>query len=361
MKQVVFLILSFLSIIQLNASSRYAIILAGGSGERLWPISRKERPKQLLSIDGKKTFLQQAIYRLEDMIPKDNIWICTAQHHAKKIDKCVGVEVGNILVEPAARDTGPAILYSCLQLQAKDENAVVIFLPSDAFIPETENATFAAFVTRAFDFAQKHDHVALFGLQPTYPATGYGYIEFDKNNFKSDHYKITKFHEKPCYERAQNYIARGMLWNQCIFCSKVSVLIDEFKKQAPNMFAKVKACIDGQGSYEDVQKDSIDYAVMEKSDNLWILPVAYSWLDVGNIEVFLSLKNQYSVLHNDIVSFDATNNLVDVKGKLVGLLGVDNLCIVQTDDVLLIAKRDMIEKTRELVGQLKQGENQEYL
>ena len=353
MNRILFFILHFAWIGSVQASSAYCIILAGGSGERLWPISSKERPKQLLSVDGERTFLEQSIHRLYGIMPRENIWICTAKCHEKKIQKHVGDVVGNILVEPAARDTGPAILYSCLKLQAHDPDASVIFLPSDAYIPENENEKFAQFITRTFDFVKQHDHVVLFGLRPTHPATGYGYIEFNQESESNGFYTITKFHEKPCYERAEEYLARNMLWNQCIFCSKVSVLINEFKKHAPNMFAMVTAYLNGKGSYEQVEKDSIDYAVMEKSDNLWILPVSYRWCDIGNIEVFLSLKNEHNRLYNNVVSVDSTNNLVDVPDKLIALLGVDNICVTCVDDVLLIANRDSMAKMRQLVAKVK--------
>ncbi len=344
----------------LNASSLYSVILAGGSGERLWPISRKVCPKQLISLDGNKTFLEQAIDRLHLTLPQENIWICTAQYHANAIAQCVGDTIGRIIIEPAPKNTGPAILYSCLKLQEHDPDATVIFLPSDAYIPETDNATFAKFVKEALTFSEMHDVVTLFGLKPLYPATGYGYIEFDSNSATSPPFKITQFHEKPCYERAEQYVKSSMLWNQCTFCAKVSVLIDEFKKNAPEMYNQVIAYINGTSAYENIQKDSIDYAVMEKSDNVWVLPVDYTWYDVGTIGVFLSLKKELGLIDTKTIEYDTYNNLVDVPGKLVALLGVENLCIVEANNVLFIGKQEIIQQTRELVNQLKKI-NSEHL
>lgn len=342
----------------------YCVILAGGSGERLWPLSRQKKPKQLLTLASEKTLLEQAIDRISPLVPQENIWISTIERHVETIKDHVGDRVGNILIEPASRNTGPSILLSCLKLYEYDPDAIVVFVPADSFIPASDNQKFVDYLVDAFDFVIHHDHITLFGVKPTYPATGYGYIEFDVSEVRRSHipHKVIKFREKPSPEVAQQYVESGkMLWNTCMFCGKVSVFIDEFKKEAADIFFGVTGYLNNLSTYEKVKAESIDYAVMEKSNHISVLPVDFTWYDVGNIAVFLSLKEQYSTIKNKLVVADAHNNLVDVPDKLVALVGIHDICIVETDDALLITKRDQAEQVRAIMKQLKQGMYSQYL
>lgn len=339
----------------------YFVILAGGNGTRLWPLSRADKPKQFLEVGEDKTLLEQAITRVSSIVPKENIWISTTAKHATNIQKHVGDRIGNIVVEPGMRNTGPAILLSCLQIHKKNPNAVVMFLPSDPFISDTEK--FVNYVKDGILFAASNGGITLFGIQPTYPATGYGYIEFDNVNKHEAPYKVLRFHEKPKLETAKEYIAKdNMVWNICMFCGKTQVFLEEFKIHAPEIFNGVIKFFNNQGDYNDVKSDSIDYAIMEKSDNIFVIPADFPWCDVGNIEVFLKLQKQHAQLNdNNIVKVNSNNNLVSVKDKLVALVGINDLCIVETNDILLITKRDQAEKVRQVVAQLKNTENDKYL
>lgn len=341
----------------------YCVILAGGSGERLWPLSRVRLPKQLLVVGSDRTLLDQAIDRVSGLVPSSNIWVSTTQQHADRIADVVGHRIGNIVIEPGSRNTGPAILYCCMELYKHDPHAVVAFLPADPFIPM--NAHFADFLEHALDYVCNHDHIALLGLKPRYPATGYGYIEFDKQAQEVSHdglIPVKKFHEKPSFQVAQDYIAAGnMLWNAGMFCGKAGVFLEEFEKHAPEMFAGVQAFMQGAGRYEDVISDSIDYAIMEKSNRISVLPVDFPWCDVGNVEVFLSIKEQSQQQASNVVSIDAKGNLVDAPGKLVALVGVEDLCIVDTGDTLLVVKRQEAEKVKQVVKALKEMQAHEYL
>ena len=343
----------------------YFIILAGGSGTRLWPLSRKNKPKQFLSVGTEKTLIDQAIERVSSLVPKENIWISTTKEQEENIIAHVGEKIGQIIVEPGLRNTGPAILLACLELQKQNKKASVIFLPADPFISDKDS--FVGYVKQAIDFTLSYDHITLLGLTPTYPATGYGYIEFDRLFEKPKHgtfepFPVIQFHEKPSLETAKAYIKKNnMLWNIGMFCGKVSVFVDEFKKVAPEIYEGVTAYVNGQGGYNNVKSDSIDYAVMEKSDNIFVLPVDFPWCDVGNIEVFLTIQKDAMKLKNNTISVNAKNNLVDVKNKLVALIGVDDLCIVETDDVILVTKRDEAKKVKLVVNQLKKSEKTNYL
>lgn len=341
----------------------YYVILAGGSGQRLWPLSRKATPKQLLSLGSEASLLDQAISRILMLTYEDFIWVSTTKEHEKSIrDSLSSRSIGNISVEPGSRDTGAAILLNCFEIYEKDPDAVIVFLPADPFIPSRDNKKFADYLQNAINFVSSHRKITLLGVEPTYPATGYGYIEYDDNDHVKGPFEVLKFREKPSAEVAQQYLEKGnMLWNISIFCAQASVFLEEFKLYAPEIYYGVQAYRKGEKLYEKIKAESIDYAVMEHSKNVCVLPVDFSWCDVGNIEVFLSLKQQYNTLDNNFIAIDSHNNLVDVPKKLVALVGVEDLCIVETEDSLLITKRDKAERVRSIVKLLKSSRFDSYL
>ena len=339
----------------------YYVILAGGSGQRLWPLSRKKQPKQLLSLGSEATLLDQAINRVLMLTYEDFIWVSTTKELEASIRASLSGRIGNISVEPGSRDTGAAILLNCFEIYERDPNAVIVFLPADPFIPVRDNKKFAGFLEHAVDFVSTHDKITLLGVEPTHPATGYGYIEYDTATDGAP-YPVMKFREKPSAEVAQQYLEKGnMLWNISIFCAKASVFLQEFKTYAPEIYAGVQQYKDGEASYDTVKAESIDYAIMEHSKQVHVLPVDFSWCDVGNIEVFLSLKQQYNTLDNNFIAVESSNNLVDVPKKLVALVGVEDLCVVETDDALLITKRNKAERVRSIVKLLKNSRFDNYL
>jgi mannose-1-phosphate guanylyltransferase len=340
-----------------GAGETYYVFLAGGNGDRLWPLSTDTLPKQLLPLGPEGTLLNQAIDRVGPLTDKQYMWISTTEKHAAHIRTAVGNKVGNILVEPGSRNTAPAILLCCMKIQEIDPSANVVFLPADAFIPKSDWSVFREFIVHAVDHAKKSKDIVLLGVHPTYPATGYGYIEFNADDAKHVQapYAVTHFREKPSFDVAQQYLQEGnKLWNIGIFTAQAKTFIQEYKKAAPDMYEAVNQYINGKASYNDVPKDSIDYALMERSKQVSVLPVDFAWCDVGNIEVFLTLKQQYSTLNANYISIDAKNNLVDVPDRTVALVGVHDLCIVEVDGALLIIKRDQAEKVRGVVDVLRQ-------
>ena len=333
----------------------YAVILAGGSSQRLWPLSRKQNPKQFLSYDNQKTLLEQTYARIEKSVPVDHVWITTTETYKDRISKYTKSE--RIVIEPCSRNTGPAILLTCMKIYQQNPQAVIVCLPSDAFIPEDNTDFFVHDIQTVSDFATKNNRIVLMGIKPTDGATGYGYIEYyDSHAEKLMPQKVKKFHEKPSPEVAQAYAhKKNMLWNSGIVCAKAEVLISEFKEQAPEMYYSVCAYFDNKISYDQVCAGSIDYEVLEKSTCTYVLPAEFSWLDVGTINTFISLKNKYQTDKNNILSIESKNNVVDTD-ILTVLMGVDDLCVVKTDDVLLIIKKDQEQKVRTIIDQLcKQG------
>jgi mannose-1-phosphate guanylyltransferase len=336
----------------------YALILAGGNGERLWPLSRQEKPKQLLTIDENRSLLEDTVSRISGMVDKKNIWVVTTQQHADSVASLIQEEVGLVTIEPQAKNTGPAILFNCLVIHADNPDAVIMILPSDHYIPQTQ--TFIEFMTHAVDIAKQQEKIVIFGARPTYAATGYGYIEYDQQqSFPCD---VIKFHEKPAAALAQQYIAsNAMLWNVGVFCARASVFIEEFKKHAPQLYEAIKNYwLEGQ-SYEHVPAISVDYAVIEKSSNVVVLPVNFVWCDVGNLDTFLALRSKYKKDSFELVEVDSHNNLVEVNNRLVALVGVNNICVVESEGILLIAKRDETEKVKLVLETLKYNNSDEYL
>lgn len=356
------MLLHLLSGVIMGTSNVYCVIMAGGDGTRLWPLSRQSKPKQLLAVGSDATLLEQSISRISSLIPKDHILISTTAQHEKNITEHIGDKVGQIITEPGSRNTGPAILLCAMQIYTTDPDAVIIFLPADAFIPQRDWKKFRDFLEHAVHYAAQSDEIVLFGVEPTYAATAYGYIEYDIQTGNMVPYKVKHFREKPSQEVAERYLEHGRhLWNIGIFCAKASVFVHEFKEHAAIMFEDVQAYVKGQRTYQTVLADSIDYAVMERSDKVSVLPVDFNWCDVGNIEVFLLLKQQYNTLDANFIAYEAHNNLVDVPGKLVALVGVDDLCIVEVDDALLITKRTSTENVRGIIKLLKQGRYMKHL
>jgi Mannose-1-phosphate guanylyltransferase len=327
--------------------NNYFVILCGGSGTRLWPLSRKNRPKQLLPFLNNSSLLEQTIDRLTPLAPiKENLWLMTTQEQEPLIMHAVEHKVGFLLQEPLSRNTGPAILYSCLEIEKQNPNAIAVFLPTDHFIPETTK--FCSYLQKAIAYAEVNNTIVTLGLMPTSPATEYGYIQAQATSIEAGTaYPVEKFHEKPLLSIAQTYFKQpNMFWNLGIFIGKVSVFINEYKTCAPEMFTTVSNFYSNKTSYNLVPSQSIDYAVMEKSNNISVIPCDFAWSDVGNLNIFLTLNKQKPI--HEIINIDATNNIAKTNKKLIAFIGVDDLCVIEDDDVIVVAKRTDIEKVKEV-------------
>lgn len=341
----------------------YCVILAGGGGTRLWPLSRAEKPKQFLTLHNGQTLLEHTIERMRLAVEQDHIWLSTTQSYASRITDYMGGSHGGMIVEPALRNTGPSLVLSCLKLYEQDPEAIVMFLPADHFIPSPQQ--FLPYCERACEYAATSDRILLFGLKPQYPATGYGYIEYDDTVSVTgcEPYSVKKFHEKPSSEVAQQYCEqRNMLWNIGIFCARVTVFIEEFKRLAPDVYTAVVDYHHGHGEYEAARSISVDHMIMEISDRVSVFPVTCEWVDVGTLEPFLALRTSSDgFIPARVVNVDSKDNVVYVNDTLVALVGVENLCVVQAGDTLLIVQRDHMHKVTNVVQSLKKSGSHEYL
>ena len=264
----------------------YCVALCGGSGTRLWPYSRKERPKQLLTINSSKTLIEQTLDRVRPLVySNDQLWVITTKDHATAVRDCLGDQAGNIIVEGASRNTGPAVIYACMEIYKKDPDALVLFLPADAFIPESDYGKVLVYLDNALTFVEAHRRISIFGMTPTRPEIGYGYIEYDRTEGDgAPFYRVKKFHEKPNRPTAEEYLRLGTFaWNITMFCAPVSVVLEECQRVSPKLVTQVEEAIEGTRRYDEVDSIAIEPALMEKSKHIWVLPVSFEWCDVGNV------------------------------------------------------------------------------
>lgn len=337
----------------LAATHVYFNVLAGGFGERLWPLSRKDFPKQFLSLDNKKSLLDIALERVDNVVENSFKWVITTKDCAQLVKKHVGNKVDNIFVEPALRNTGPAICLTAMKIAQKEPDAILVFLASDHFIYPVDK--FKRALKTAIDYATNHDEIVLLGIKPTFPATGYGYIQLEERYLADKVMKVVGFHEKPSLEKAKEYLQTGMMvWNGAYFFGKASIFVEEFRRYAPDIVAGIDKFLKNEDSYESLRNISIDFAVMEKTKNLKAVLLDADWSDVGNLTIFLSLRNQLTKNRKNIISLNAQNNLVFSKNeKQIVLLGVKDLAIVDMDDALVISRQEQVEEVKNAVNILK--------
>ena len=334
----------------------YVVILAGGGGEQLWPLSRKKNPQQLLPFKQKKSLLHQTIERARSLVPKERCIVVTTFEQEENIKKAVGSNVGTVLIESLSRNTAAAMILASLEIEKRDPEAMLIFMPADHYIPDTDN--FIEFVSHALDYAKESREITLLGLKPTYPATGYGYIAYDIEQTVPA--KVKKFYEKPDKNAAEEYCKEGFLWNSGIFISDITVFLNECETYLSDTVALLRLGVEDYSFYEEMESISIDKGLMEKSNKLSVLPVDFVWCDVGNLETFLSLRES-GLGFDRVVSIESKNNLVDVQEGIVALVGVENLCVIQHDQVLLVVHRDHSEKVKQVLEVLRRDDKEEYL
>ena len=350
----------------------YIMILSGGGGERLWPLSRRSRPKQFLPFLDGRSLLEHTIDRVSSVVEsKKNIGVVTLKTQTGLILDSLKNKIGIVIDEPASRNTGPAILYTCFKLSELQEDPVVAFLPSDSFVVESEK--YSNYLKCAIDYASWNDKIVTLRVMSTRPATSYGYIQADcKWEDQVDcgkFYNVFKFHEKPDINLAQRYMQQGnMFWNISVFVAKVSVFLKEFQKHCPEVFDSMKGFLNGEKNYIDIENISIDYAVMEKSSEVIVIPCDFEWSDIGNLDVFLSLQKK--ILGEDsvkVINIDGDRNLVQIdkksftKEKVIAFVGVSDLCVIEEDDVILIAKRSEVDKVKQVLIKIREQALENFL
>ena len=338
-----------------------ALILAGGSGTRFWPLSTEELPKQYLTLFEGKSMLKLTYERLLSFIPKENIFVVTTHEQIPLVYEYLPeLNACQIIDEPCPRNTGPCIALSITTLLWNyNREERVLVLPADHYIPETQK--FKDAVLRADELA-KGNYLITFGIKPTYPATGYGYIEIGEK-IKYEMFHVKHFKEKPNREIAETFLNSGnYLWNSGMFCFSIFNMIESFEKYNKECFDKIvelsvnKDPKQKKEFYEKLDKIPIDVAIFEKADNIGVIPLDFIWSDVGNWSALSDLMikdSKGNFFKGESFTLNSKNNSV-FSIKFIAMMGVDDLVVVETDDSILITKKSYSEKVGTISEYIKE-------
>ncbi len=359
--------------------NNYVAIMAGGIGSRFWPMSRTGFPKQFLDIlNTGRTLIQSTFDRFAAFIPKENIYIVTFEHYRDIIiEQLPEIDPANILCEPSRKNTAPCVALISYKLKQLNPEANLICAPADHVITDKETETFQDVCMRALDFTSSIKALVTLGIQPTRPNTGYGYIQHEQQEAGKNIFKVKTFTEKPDLELAKAFMASGdFLWNAGIFVWQVKNIVKAFELHLPEMhevFDAEKHSFNSPDEpaaieriYPQCVNISIDYGVMEKADNVYVIPASFGWTDLGTwASAYETLEKDYlgnAVAGDSVIVIDATKNMIHAENKkLVLLQGLDDFIVVDTNDVLLICKKEKEQEIKEYVAEIKRSRGDKYL
>jgi mannose-1-phosphate guanylyltransferase len=352
----------------------YALIMAGGVGSRFWPRSKEKTPKQLLKIFGDNTMIQDTVKRLDRVIPKENIFIITNKVQREEISKQLPeIPSQNILEEPFGRNTAACIGLASIMIQEKSNDGVTIVLPADHII--RDKVSFQETLTSAAKFANESKGLITIGIIPTRPETGYGYIQIDDTIVKDNIHKVLTFAEKPNYTTAVRFLESGdFLWNSGMFIWRIDSILEEIRKYMPELYEGLESIRKSIHTpnfeevlikvYGQLRNISVDYGIMEKSQKVFLTKGNFSWSDVGSWEEVYQLSEK-NVEGNAIVGKVFTNgtneSYIYSPDKFAAVIGADNFIVINTDDALLICRRDKAQDVKMIIEYLKFSKMNEHL
>lgn len=386
----------------------YGVIMAGGGGTRFWPLSRQETPKQLLNLSGKDIMVNEAIDRLSKTAGKDDIFIVTNETQVKKMLQATKgrVKRNHILSEPSARNTAACVGYAAMEIVKKYGDGIMVITPSDAYIKN--EAEFTRILGIAVKAAEEKDALVTVGIKPTFAATGYGYIKYAVGNEQStaDNFengrsgtsagtscrrafaipnaeqadageilKVLEFKEKPDAETAQKYVSSGeYAWNSGMFIWKASTILKNFERFLPEIYGDLQKIGAAMGTdeefnviadvYPKIQSISIDYGIMEKSPDVYVVPGEFGWNDVGSFDMLGVLHEpdaNGNVAIGDQISIGTKNCITYSSGRLVATIGLENVVVIETPDAVLVCDKSKVQDVKKVVEQLKKDRRVELL
>ncbi|MCK5441419.1 MAG: mannose-1-phosphate guanylyltransferase [Maribacter sp.] len=353
----------------------YAVLMAGGVGSRFWPISTSSYPKQFHDMLGTgDSLIQKTFQRLNKFVPTKNILILTNERYNDLVlEQLPMVTQEQVVLEPAMRNTAPCILYAALKIQKMNPDGIMIVAPSDHWI-EDEDA-FARDVTTCFDMCEQEEVLCTLGIKPTFPNTGFGYIEFEKES-TFELKKVHQFREKPDYETAKEFMAQGnFLWNAGIFMWGVNTIVNAFKNYQSAQYELFYSGVDQYNTpaektfikenYPKAENISIDYAILEQSKSIYVLPATFDWNDLGTWgSLYDKLDKDVddnAVVNSQVISQDSHRNMIrSPKGKIVVVDGLDDYIIVDKEEVLLIYPKSKEQEIKQVLGKVKDKFGDQY-
>ncbi|MBL0732380.1 MAG: mannose-1-phosphate guanylyltransferase/mannose-6-phosphate isomerase [Desulfosarcina sp.] len=349
----------------------YAILLAGGTGTRLWPVSRELYPKQLVKFIGEDSLVQSTIKRLLPILNKEKVKIVCGREHdyeiARQMDETGVKSDGKIISEPCGRNTAPAILLAAFNVLATEDDAVLLIFPADHVVKDLNG--FHNNIKAAIQLAEE-GYIVTFGITPHYPETGYGYIEGSKSQTLHDDARpIKRFVEKPDRITAEKYLKAGnFFWNSGMFAFKASILIEEFKTYQPDLLLTMEEIFHNnkpitKTDYERLENISIDYAIMEKTDKGVVLPSDFGWSDIGSwksLYDFLEKDHNNNVIDGDVIARNIEKCFIKSHERLIAASNLKNIAVIETPDSVFVSNLDNSRDVKAIVTKLKEKGRREY-
>lgn len=340
-----------------------ALIMAGGKGTRFWPLSTEEKPKQFLNLIDEDTMIQMTVNRIKPIIPMERIFVCTGAMYVDLVkEQLPELPEKNIIIEPEGRNTAPCIMLSALVIDRYFKDSTMIVLPSDHLIKDEDK--FRNILTESEKILEKNKKAIItLGMKPDRPETGYGYIKYVSETSESQEFKVfkvDKFVEKPNEEKAKKYLQNGSyLWNGGMFLWKTSTIIDEIKKYSPNTYEAIYEIEEVKEEnlqklinqkYHETENISIDYAVLEKSKNIYVVPSEIGWDDIGtwkSIERYKEKDEHDNIVEGNARVIESKSNITINNGKRIVLIGIDDVMTLETEDSIYIVKKDHMDNLRD--------------
>lgn len=351
----------------------YGVIMAGGGGTRFWPLSRKTNPKQLLNLSGKDVMINETVARINAVIKKDDVYVVTNSLQSQKLKVVAKNRINsqNVIEEPCARNTAACIGFAAVKILKEKGDGVMVVTPSDAYVKDEKK--YAEILKTAIETAEKEDCIVTVGIEPTFAATGYGYIKYVKSDEAVK--KVEAFVEKPDAVTAEKYVKSGnYVWNGGIFVWKASVVIKNIKEFLPELYDGLMRVYETVGTekefdtvneiYPELPSVSIDYGVMEKARDVKVVTGEFGWNDVGSWDmmgVLHTSDDNGNVTVGDCVAIDTVNSTVVSSGRLVAVLGMDGVTVVETSDAVLVCPKEKAQDVKKIVDELKKNEREDLL
>ena len=352
----------------------FSVIMAGGGGTRFWPLSRQCRPKQLLNLSGNDFMINETIKRNAGVIPVNNTYIVTNKSQEEILKQVLldGIGQKNILIEPVGRNTTACIGFAAAKIQKVHGDSLLCIFPSDAYINKLDE--YVAALEKAITYAASSENFVTLGIEPSLAATGYGYIRFEGTLQPEGVYKVEEFVEKPGAEKAKNYIKSGKyLWNSGIVISRSSVILKNLERYLPKLFRQLETMSGYFGTakeaemiesiYPLLQNISFDYGILERSDDVMVVPGDFGWNDVGSwdmLGVIVPPDEDGNIIKSEHVGIDTKNTII-YGNKLITTVGLENMIVVNTEDALLICPKSRAQDVKEIVEILRENGNTQYL